>query len=346
MSAPDFAADRRLDPRVRRVLPFVSAPRAANDVTDRDEVLAKANSPAAIRMREATREASERIDRASVAPYEGTRMTTRSFVSEPDGNTVLCNEIRPDHDEPVPAIVYLHGGGMASLSCFYGNYRAWGRLLALRGVSVIFVDFRNCVNPSSSEEVAPFPAGLNDCVAGVRWVADNAADLAVDASRIVVAGDSGGGNLTLATGLAMARDGDIDRIAGLYAFCPYIAGDWDGDRLPSSEENAGYYISPGGNYGRVAYGIDAFLEENPLAWPLFASADDLRDLPATIISVNECDPLRDEGIEFYRRLLEAGVPARCRQIMGTMHATELLPNVCPDISRDAARDLAGFATEG
>ncbi len=69
-------------------------------------------------------------------------------------------------------------------------------------------------------------------------------------------------------------------------------------------------------------------------------------LPPTIISVNECDPLRDEGIEFYRLLLRAGVPARCRQVMGTIHGTEIFPVACPDISRDTAADLAKFCQEG
>ena len=61
-----------------------------------------------------------------------------------------------------------------------------------------------------------------------------------------------------------------------------------------------------------------------------------------MISVNECDPLRDEGINFYRRLLDAGVPATCRQVMGTIHATEVFPMACPDISRETARSIADF----
>ena len=61
-----------------------------------------------------------------------------------------------------------------------------------------------------------------------------------------------------------------------------------------------------------------------------------------MISVNECDPLRDEGINFYRLLLRAGVAARCRQMMGTMHGTEIFTIACPEISRDTARDIAAF----
>ena len=93
------------------------------------------------------------------------------------------------------------------------------------------------------------------------------------------------------------------------------------------------------NYGRLGYGIDEYEKKNPLAWPGFASEDDVIGLVPTIISVNECDPLRDEGINFYRLLLRAGVQARCRQVMGTIHGTEIFPSTCPDISRDTATDI-------
>ena len=92
----------------------------------------------------------------------------------------------------------------------------------------------------------------------------------------------------------------------------------------------------------MGYGIEAFEKRDPLAWPGFATVDDVKDLPPVVVSVNECDPLRDEGIAFYRLLLEAGVEARCRQVMGTMHGTEIFPIACPEISRDTARDLAAF----
>ena len=76
---------------------------------------------------------------------------------------------------------------------------------------------------SSVPEVAPFPAGLNDCVSGLKWVVANAGQLGIDPARIIVAGESGGGNLTLATGLKLKQDGELGLIKGLYALCPYIA---------------------------------------------------------------------------------------------------------------------------
>ncbi len=158
-----------------------------------------------------------------------------------------------------------------------------------------------------------------------------------------MAGESGGGNLTLATGLRLKRDGDLGVIAGLYALCPYIAGRWPTPENPSSTENNGILLDLHNNRGAMAYGIDELRARNPLAWPGFATEDDGRGLVPTIISVNECDPLRDEGINFYRLLLRAGVAARCRQVMGTIHGTEVFPMACPDISRDTAASMADFA---
>jgi acetyl esterase/lipase len=234
---------------------------------------------------------------------------------------------------------------MAILSAYDGMYRAWAKILAAQGVAVTMVDFRNCAQPSSAPEVEPFPAGLNDCVSGLKWVIANAAEMGIDPEHVIVAGESGGGNLTLATGLKLEQDGEVGLIRGLYALCPYIAGEWPQDRFPSSTENNGILLDLHNNFGRIAYGIEHFEAQNPLAWPSFATEDDVAGLPPTVISVNECDPLRDEGVEFYRLLLRAGVPAQCRQVMGTMHGTEIFAIACPEISRETAASIARFCGE-
>lgn len=230
---------------------------------------------------------------------------------------------------------------MNALSAFDGNYRAWAKIIAAQGVVVCAVEFRNAAVPSAEGElVAPFPAGLNDCCAGVRWVYSNAAELGIDASRLIVAGESGGGNLSLATALKLKGQG---LLAGVFSMCPYISGQWPLASLPSSTANDGYIIGLHSNLGRLAYGIEAFERQDPLAWPLFATTEDLQGLCPVVISVNECDPLCDEGVQFYRKCLEARVPARCRMVMGTWHAVEILPIVAPEISRDTAVALASFA---
>ena len=171
----------------------------------------------------------------------------------------------------------------------------------------------------------------------------NATALGIDPARIVVTGESGGGNLALAVGMKLKQDGELGLIKGIYAMCPFIAGEWPQPQYPSSTENEGMVISVQNNRSAMAYGIEAFNARNPLAWPGFAQREDVEGLPPVVISVNECDPLRDEGIGFYRLLLGAGVAARCRQLMGTCHGIELLPIVCPDIARSTASDIANFA---
>ncbi|MBW2281835.1 MAG: alpha/beta hydrolase fold domain-containing protein, partial [Deltaproteobacteria bacterium] len=161
----------------------------------------------------------------------------------------------------------------------------------------------------------------------------------------IVAGESGDGNLTLVTGLELKQDGDHGLIRGLYALCPYIAGSCPQDRNPSSTENNGILRDLHNNRGAVAYGLDAFEKQDRLEWPGFATEEDVHGLVPTVVSVNECDPLRDEGIEFYRLLVRAGVPARCRQVMGTIHGTEIFAISCPEISRDTAGSIAQFCRE-
>jgi acetyl esterase/lipase len=342
--AYDIAADPRLDPRLKTILAGMPA-EAAGDVASREALLAEANTEAARQQAELFRSFMDLCDTEEAAPSAGLRVHTEKIVSAPDGNTINLQVIRPDTEETLACVYYIHGGGMASLSCYDGMYRGWGKIIAANGVAVIMVDFRNAVTPSSVLEVAPFPAGLNDCVSGLRWVVPNAARLNIDPARVIVAGESGGGNLTLATGLKLRRDGDLGLIKGLYALCPYIAGQWPTPENPSSVENNGILLDLHNNRGAIGYGIEAFRERNPLAWPSFATADDVKGFPPTVINVNECDPLRDEGINFYRLLLKAGVPARCRQMMGTMHGTEIFVIACPDISRDTARDIAAFARD-
>src|SRR6202000_853892 len=106
-----------------------------------------------------------------------------------------------------------------------------------------------------------------------------------DRAKLVLAGESGGGNLTLATGLKLLRDGDIGLIKGLYALCPYIAGQWPDARYPSSTKNKGTQLDLHTDRGAMAYGIEAFEGKNPLAGPAFATADDVKGLPPVVISV-------------------------------------------------------------
>ncbi|MEL6245150.1 MAG: alpha/beta hydrolase fold domain-containing protein [Pseudomonadota bacterium] len=338
---PDAATDPRLDPRVRAFLqgfPSTQLP----DVASREELMAQSSTPEAKAAVEMLKAGLDMMDNEDSAPSDGLEFSDHTFTSSPDGNTVNIQLIKPSGQSDLPCVYYIHGGGMVALSCYYGNYKAWGRVMAAAGMAVAMVDFRNAQTPSSVPEVAPFPAGLNDCVSGVKWLSDNAGSLGIDPSKIIMSGESGGGNLTLATAMSLKNEGRIDLVKGLYVLCPYIVGKYPDERFPTTTENNGYVIEIHSNRGLMAYGIEAFEAKDPLAWPMFAGEDDLKGLPPTMISLNECDPLRDEGLQLYRNMMAAGVPTLCRQVMGTAHAIEIFPPVCPDISRDTAANMAHF----
>jgi acetyl esterase/lipase len=338
----DVQSDGRLDPRLRAVLALIDVPELG-DVADRQQLLDEAASPEGIAAALAAEEMMAFLDSEEVAPSTGLTISDHEVESQPDGNTITLRFIRPDGDTPLACVYYIHGGGMATGSINDAIYRAWPRVIAAKGVAVVMVEFRNAVRPNSKPEVAPFPAGLYDCLSGLQWVAGNASSLSIDPERIVVAGESGGGNLTLAVGMSLRRTGELGLIKGLYALCPYLVGKYPDDRYPSTVENNGILIEGHNNRGIVGYGIDAYEEKNPLAWPDFATTSDVIGLPATVITVNECDPLRDEGVAFYRLLLQSGVPARGRIQLGTFHGADLATALCPEISHGTALDLATFA---
>lgn len=338
-------SDPRIDPRIKEVFGDFQQP-AATDVSSREEVLTAINSPEAQEVLAVEAALYHSTATEESAPSNGIVFETRTFVSEPDGNTVKVQIVRPEGDAVLPCVYYTHGGGMAYLSAFDAQYQAWGRVMAAQGVAVIMVDFRNCMLASSAPDVLPYPAGLNDCVAGLKWTHAHAEELRIDAGKMIIAGDSGGGNLALATAMKLKRDGNIGLIRGIYALCPFIAGQYPHPDYPSTVDNDGIFISLHNNRVLWAYGMEAFERRDPLAWPSFAKEEDLQGLPLTVISVNECDPLVDEGIGFFRKLLAAGVPARCRQIMGTVHATEVFTACAPDISANTANDIAYLARTG
>lgn len=309
----DVSADVRLDPRVRDLL-LVMPPPTVIEVVHRDELVREAASEQGLERERLYEEFVAICDTEEAAPSTGLHFDDVEVESRPDGNRIRLQVVRPDTDATLAAVYYIHGGGMASSSSYHGNYRSWARIVAGYGVAVVMVEFRNSISPSRVPEIAPYPAGLNDCLSGLLWLRDHADRFGIDAQCIVVAGESGGGNLALACGLALKRRGELSTVKGIYALCPYIAGRWPDERFPSSIENNGIFLNLFGNYGAMSYGIDAFEAGDPLAWPAFATVSDVVGFPPTVISVNECDPLRDEGIAFYRLLLRAGYRrgvARC-----------------------------------
>lgn len=278
----------------------------------------------------------------ALATKRGLDISENGFTSSPDGNEVSVCVMKPSAASRRPAVVYFHGGGMAKASCFHGNFQTFGRLLAHHGVVVILVDFRNSLYPAQpGDTVAPFPAGLNDCVSAVRWVDSHRSELGiVESGGIVVAGESGGGNLAIATALRLKQE---QKVSGVYAMCPFISGVYIGpDAFPSTREFDGYVLSKE-MMATLAAGYGDGIAANPLAWPSNCTSDDLQGFPPIVISTNELDPLRDEGMDFYRKCMAAGVQAEGKILLGTVHATDnYFPGTAPHITHATCGAITGF----
>ena len=272
---------------------------------------------------------------------EGVTSTTVTIAGGA-GNDLTLFVSRPAATAgPLPGVVHLHGGGMAIMRAADPVYVRWRQHLAATGVVVIGVEF---CNSAASLGVHPYPAGLNDCAAAICWAAANRADLGV--SQLIVSGESGGGNLSLTVAHKANREGWLHEIAGVYAQCPFISNRWleQPDELPSLAENDGYFISGAqlALFGAV-YDPGGKNATDATCWAGVATDAELTGLPPHTISVNELDPLRDEGLLYYRRLLRAGVSAVGRVVAGTCHAADVLSNAMPDVYAASLRDVSGFA---
>lgn len=277
-------------------------------------------------------------------PEEPTVEYDTRTIQGVDGNNITLHLHTPNHVHgPWPCVYHTHGGGMVFMSAADPIFTRVRNSLAATGLCVVGVEFRNGGGALGNH---PFPAGLNDCASGARWVHEHRAELGV--SGMVMAGESGGGNLAVATTLLAKQQGWLQAISGVYAMCPYIYGGY-ADPTPellSLTENDGYSLDcrQMASFVRV-YDPEGANATNPLAWPYHADKADLEGLPPHVISVNELDPLRDEGLALYRKLLDAGVPTVARTVNGTPHAGDLMfPDITPDIYAETVRSIAGFAT--
>lgn len=224
-----------------------------------------------------------------------------------DGGSMTLRVYNPSVGESSPVIIYYHGGGWVLGDLETADPLC--RCLADRsGYTVVSVDYR--LAPEH-----PFPAAVLDGFRALEWVAKHGPTLGIDPGRIVVAGDSAGGNLAAAVAL-MARDRAGPDVVGQLLVYPQLEYAFDTD---SYRENAeGYYLTR----ADMKWFWDHYLgrpidERHPYASPLLAH--DLRDLPPTHIVTAELDPLRDDGRQYAERLDAAGIPVTTREYEGMIH---------------------------
>jgi len=268
-------------------------------------------------------------------------ITETKIIKGVDDNEIKLYITKPSNvSDDIPGILHLHGGGMAIMTANDPNYIYWRHKLASTGLIVVGVEFRNTSGLLGNY---PFPAGLNDCVSALKWVYENKKELGI--SNIIVSGESGGGNLSIATTLKAKQDGIINYIDGVYAQCPYISNLYgkESKELKSLTENDTYFLR-GDMLGLQASLYDGAESKNPLAWPYHANNSMLEGLPPHRITVNELDPLRDEGLAFSNKLMEAGVIVSSKIIKGTVHAAEnIFPLDIPEIHNQAIEDIKNFS---
>ncbi|WP_375304100.1 alpha/beta hydrolase [Bradyrhizobium sp. A11] len=211
------------------------------------------------------------------------------------------------HDGLSPALVFFHGGGWVIGDL--DSHDVVCRQLAVEGaLIVISVDYR----------LAPehkFPAATEDAVAATQWVAANARELGIDASRLSIGGDSAGGNLTAVVALA-ARDAGGPALAGQVLIYP--ATDFAMTHGSHSEPETSVLLT----HSVIRWFRDHYLNgaadiHDWRASP--ARAPSLAGLPPAYVLTAGADPLRDEGNEYAVRLKQAGVPVTTRHYPGQFH---------------------------
>ena len=211
---------------------------------------------------------------------------------------------KPDRPGPLPVVVYVHGGGWA-VDSVVQNEPLIRTLVTRSGWAVLAPTYR--LAPEH-----PFPAGLDDAVAAVRWVQEHGHSHGLDPARIVLSGTSAGANLALAAAIS----GKTEPLAGLLLFYGVFGADFD---------TTSYRRFADGRYGlpreRMAHYFDLYdpagkRTSDPLIQPLLA---DLDGLPPTWLLAAGLDVLRDDTLALHQKLIDAGVPVTLRFEPGVVH---------------------------
>lgn len=265
--------------------------------------------------------------------HSGARIERGCAVAA-DGTELALRIYRPNNAGagPLPVVVNFHGGGWVSGDLNHSQW--WASTLAAEaGVLVISVDYR--LAPEHS-----FPGPAEDCYDATLWIAEHAAQLGADPSRLAVMGDSAGGNLAAVVPL-MARDRGTPHIALQLLMYPTVDLSHS---FPSVDENANAPIlgrkdvrTNASNYFHNSSGEPT----DPYASPLQAKHE---GLPPALIQTAQYDPLRDEGAAYAAALREAGVDAQCTNYLDSVHGYISLPGLVPE-AKDALAEVVAFVRE-
>lgn len=206
----------------------------------------------------------------------------------------------------LPGLVYFHGGGMV-IGSLDSSDRPCRELAHLGGRVVVSVDYR--LAPEH-----PFPAAVDDAYAATKYVIENAGEFGIDGSQVAVGGESAGGNLAAVTALR-CRQSVHPPLAFQLLIYPQV--DFTDDSPSMREFGNGHFITS----DLLAYFERHYLKagQDPRHHEVSPLMADLRGLPPAFVLTAECDPLRDQGEAYARKLERAGVPVTLKRYEGMIH---------------------------
>jgi acetyl esterase/lipase len=307
-AAPDAAQDTRIDPQVRSFLAQLN----------------KDSSPFWERPGPEVRAILTGLQAATPVDLSGVTISDKT-VSE-SGQAVKLYVVKPEKAAgPLPVLLFIHGG--VWIAGDFENHKRLVRDLAIgSGAAVVFVEYTPIPD-------AVFPVQIEQSYAAAKWVAEHGAEIGLDGSRIAVAGNSVGGDMSAALTL-MAKDRGGPNIRLQVLMIP--ATDANFQTASYREFGSGRFLARAFmEYGWKIYAPDPKTRKNPYAAPLQASVAQLRGLPPALVITAENDPLRDEGEAYARKLKEAGVPVTAIRYNGVIHDFVLL-NAIRDVPETQA----------
>jgi acetyl esterase/lipase len=308
-AAPDAVTDPRIDPQVRAFLreinedssPFWELPQPKPQ-----EILTGLQNKTP-------------VDMSGVS-------TTEQIITQ-DGQSVKVYIMKPELAAGKPGVLLFIHGGVWIVGNFQNHQRLLRDLVVGSGQIGVFVEY-------TSLPEARFPTQLEQSYAVLKWVAAHAEEFGADGSRIAIAGNSVGGNMTAGLTL-MAKDRGGPKISYQVLMIP--ATDASVDTASYHEYGTGRFLARAFmKYGWDLYAPDTATRNNPYVSPLRASLDELRGLPPALVITAENDPLRDEGEAYARKLEEAGVSVIATRYNGMIHDFVLLNGIQTDPEPAAA----------
>jgi acetyl esterase/lipase len=259
---------------------------------------------------------TEQLAKAGMAPRDERVQLEERRISGPKGAPEVPVRIyRPrSAASPRPILVFFHGGAF----CLGNLETEHARLLRICGelsIPIVSADYR--LAPEH-----PYPAGVEDCYAALVWSAQHAAELGGDVRRIAVGGSSAGGGLAAGVAL-LARDRGGPALVFQLLIYPVLD-----DRM-QTRSMRDFVDSPIWDRPNSEVMWRFYLGERKGKIPIYAApsrARKLEGLPPTYMMTAEFDPLRDEGIDYAARLLEAGVPTELHNYAGAFHGFDQMGN--------------------